>query len=82
MPDTLSPVATPPRRLRRPDAAAYSGVSVGFLEKAAVSGNGPAFARLSARLVVYDTRDLDAWLAARRVTSTSEATPAIIRKAA
>jgi len=36
-----------------------------------VTGDGPPFIRLG-RAVVYDTRDLDAWLAARRATSTSE----------
>ena len=72
MPDAGTPNRSHPRRLRRPAAARYIGTSVGFLEKAAVTGTGPAFAKLSARLVVYDTADLDAWVAARRVNSTSE----------
>jgi hypothetical protein len=59
-------------RMRRRAAAAYLGVSPGFLEKAAVTGGGPPYLRLSARLVVYDIADLDAWMAARRVCSTSE----------
>jgi predicted DNA-binding transcriptional regulator AlpA len=63
----------PLRRLRRPEAAAYLGVSLGFLEKAAVKGYGPPMLRLSKRLVVYDVADLDAWMVARRVRSTSEA---------
>jgi hypothetical protein len=57
--------------MRRQAAATYLGTSVGFLEKAAVRGDGPPFTRLSARLVVYDERDLDAWMDIRRVGSTS-----------
>ena len=70
-----SPAAptAPARRLRRPEAAAYCAVSPGFLEKAAIRGDGPVAIRLSARLVVYDTTDLDAWLDSRRVASTSAA---------
>jgi predicted DNA-binding transcriptional regulator AlpA len=60
------------RRIRRPAAAAYMGVSRGFLEKAAVTGDGPPYLRLSARLVVYDIADLDDWMAARRVRSAAE----------
>jgi hypothetical protein len=61
------------QRLRRPAAAKYIGSSEGFLEKAAVTGEGPPYFRLSARLVVYDVEDLDDWLAARRVRSSAEA---------
>ncbi len=68
-----SPAAAPARRLRRPEAADYAGVSPGFLEKAAIRGDGPRFIRLSARLIVYDTNDLDDWLASRRASSTSAA---------
>jgi len=70
------PNKPPPRRLRRPAAANYVGVSPGFLEKAALHGTGPKMIRLSRRLVVYDTGDLDAWLAERRVGSTSESSDA------
>lgn len=59
-------------KLRRREAAVYLGVSPGFLEKAALRGDGPPMLKLSARLVVYDRADLDAWAAAHRVTSTSQ----------
>ena len=65
--------STPRRRMRRPAAADYIGSSQGFLEKAAVTGDGPPYIRLSARLVVYDVADLDEWMAARRVRSSAEA---------
>jgi hypothetical protein len=59
-------------RMRRQAAARYLGTSVGFLEKAAVRGDGPPYTRLSARLVIYDKPDLDAWMAVGRVGSTSD----------
>jgi predicted DNA-binding transcriptional regulator AlpA len=58
-------------RLRTRAAAAYLGYSESTLEKKRVTGEGPPFIRLG-RAVVYDTRDLDAWLGARRATSTSD----------
>src|SRR5579872_5588290 len=62
-----------PIRLRRAQAAQYCNVSVGYLEKAAVRGDGPPMYRLSRKLVLYDAAELDRWLAERRVGSTSEA---------
>ena len=61
------------RRLRTKAAADYLGYSESTLEKKRLTGNGPPFIRLGVRgAIVYDTRDLDAWLADRRVSSTSE----------
>lgn len=57
--------------LRRPGAAAYLGVSANYLAKLAVSGTGPAFIKLGGT-VLYDPDDIDHWIAARRVYSTSE----------
>ena len=59
------------RRLRTPAAADYLGYSESTLEKKRLTGDGPPFIRLG-RIIVYDTRDLDAWLATRRARSTSE----------
>jgi predicted DNA-binding transcriptional regulator AlpA len=59
------------RRLRTPAAADYLGYSESTLEKKRLTGDGPPFVRLG-RTIVYDTRDLDGWLAARRARSTSE----------
>jgi hypothetical protein len=39
-------------------------------------GDGPPFAKLGPRVVVYDTRDLDAWVNERKLRSTSEANSA------
>ncbi len=59
------------RRLRTPAAADYLGYSESTLEKKRLTGDGPPFIRLG-RAIVYDTRDLDDWLAARRARSTSD----------
>jgi predicted DNA-binding transcriptional regulator AlpA len=59
------------RRLRTPAAADYLGYSESTLEKKRITGDGPPFIR-PGRAIVYDTRDLDAWLASRRASSTSE----------
>jgi hypothetical protein len=59
------------RRLRTPAAADYLGYSESTLEKKRLTGDGPPFIRLG-RVIVYDTRDLDQFLVARRATSTSD----------
>jgi predicted DNA-binding transcriptional regulator AlpA len=63
------------RRLRTPAAADYLGYAESTLEKKRLTGDGPPFIRLG-RVIVYDTRDLDSWLAERRAHSTSEPTAA------
>ena len=63
------------RKLNSPEAAEYLGVSVSTLSKRRVDGNGPKYLKLGRR-VVYDTRDLDAWLDTRRRASTADADPA------
>lgn len=63
------------RRLRTPAVADYLGYAESTSEKKRLTGEGPPFIRLG-RVIVYDTRDLDAWLAARRARATSEQTAA------
>lgn len=60
------------RRLRTPDAAQYLGVGESTLEKWRCTGEGPVFERVGNRIVVYSVAALESFLAARRVTSTSE----------
>jgi len=67
----MMPTDTAHRRLRTPAAAEYLGYAESTLEKRRVTGDGPPFIRLG-RVIVYDTRDLDTWLASRRRHSTSE----------
>lgn len=59
--------------MRPAKAAQYLGVSKSFLDQARVSGTGPKYAKISPTLVIYRRADLDAFLAARVVRSTSEA---------
>lgn len=47
------------------------GLAESTLEKLRVTGGGPVFCKLGRR-VVYRLVDLDAWIASRRVGSTSE----------
>lgn len=59
------------KKIGRPEAASYLGVSPRTLEKWAVVGGGPTYYRIGSR-VVYDTAELDEYLESRRVRSTSE----------
>jgi predicted DNA-binding transcriptional regulator AlpA len=60
------------RLINVPQAAEYLGISASTLSKRRVFGGGPKYLKLGRR-VVYDTRDLDAWLDAHRRGSTSDA---------
>lgn len=57
-------------RLHRKQAAGYIGVSLSWLDKSRLRGDGPAFLQIGGR-VVYDVADLDAYLASCRRQSTS-----------
>ena len=59
------------RMLRVPEAATHLGVSVSYLNALRCRGGGPIFVRMG-RAVAYHPDDLEAWLAARRRTSTSD----------
>ena len=59
------------RRVNTNGAADYIGWSASSLNKLRVKGGGPRYIKLGAR-VVYDTADLDAWLAVHRRQSTSD----------
>jgi predicted DNA-binding transcriptional regulator AlpA len=63
------------RRVLRTEAAAlYLGLRPGTLEKARRAGDGPPFLRIGARVVGYDVRDLDAWIATRKQRREPEGT--------
>ena len=63
--------ASLPTRLSVKSASVIVGLSVSTMNKLRVHGGGPTFLKLGRR-VVYDSRDLDFWLEARRRTSTSD----------
>jgi predicted DNA-binding transcriptional regulator AlpA len=60
--------------LRTPEAAKYLGMAVSTLTKTRLRGGSdcPPFVMLSGRSVGYLVADLDAWLAGRRRSSTSD----------
>jgi hypothetical protein len=60
-----------PAKLDRPAAANYVGCSPDTLATWATRGGGPPFHKIGRR-VVYFVRDLDAWLATRRVSFSSQ----------
>lgn len=58
-------------KINQKQAAEQLGVKERTLEDYRLRGGGPPFYKIGAR-VVYDTGELDDWLAARRRTSTSD----------
>lgn len=60
-----------PKLLSTGDAAERLGVSGSYLNKLRVTGGGPAFLKIGAR-VAYDPADLVAWLDAQRRSSTHD----------
>jgi len=56
--------------LNTTEAARKLGVSVSYLNKRRLTGGGPVFVKIGAK-VVYDPADLSAWINARRRSSTS-----------
>lgn len=57
--------------LSTPEAAVHLGVSISWLEKTRVHGDGPVFVKFK-RSVRYRIEDLDAYAEANRRQSTTE----------
>ena len=53
------------------EAAEYCALGFSTLAKLRLFGGGPAFSKVGAK-VLYNRHDLDAWLASKRVASTSQ----------
>lgn len=60
------------QRLRPAEAALYLGFSQSTLAKMRLRGDGPPYAKLGKRIVIYDSGDLEKWIANRKRSSTSE----------
>jgi hypothetical protein len=58
-------------KINQKQAAEHLGVKERTLEDYRLRGGGPPFYKIGAR-VVYESDELDTWLAARRRTSTSD----------
>ena len=63
--------AITPRYLRSKDAAQYCGFADASFRTYRTRGGGPKFIK-HGRTVLYDVKDLDAWVGDMRVGSTSE----------
>jgi hypothetical protein len=61
------------RFLRPRQVEAIYALSCKFLAHARGRGDGPPFSKPSGRLVLYAVADVEAWLAAHRLSSTSDA---------
>lgn len=62
-------------KLRTEAAARYLGLARSTLAKMRVRGDGPPYSKAGARVVVYDIRDLEAWLRGTRRKSTRSMHP-------
>lgn len=60
------------RKLRAREAAEYLGLSSSTLAKMRLHGNGPPYAKVGPRVVVYDLSDLETYVATRKRFSTSD----------
>ena len=58
--------------MRTEEAGRYLGLSPSLLNKLRLTGDGPAFVRLAGRAIRYRRADLDAWVAASVMQSTSQ----------
>jgi hypothetical protein len=65
-------MASNDEKMNAREAARYMGLAHATLAKMRCWGGSPTFMRLG-RKIVYARPDLDAWLDARRATSTSDA---------
>jgi predicted DNA-binding transcriptional regulator AlpA len=61
------------QKLRPAEAASFLGFSPSTLAKMRLRGDGPPYSKLGNRIVVYDRNDLEAWVNARKRSSTSPA---------
>ena len=62
----------PNQLLSRAEVFGEFGLTRRWLELAALTGDGPPYVRISRRLVRYQRAVLQAWIAARTRTSTSQ----------
>ncbi len=57
--------------MKTDEAGRYLGVSASLLNKLRLTGDGPVFVRLAGRAIRYRRADLDAWVDASTMASTS-----------
>lgn len=62
----------PSKKLRPKEAAAHLGLATSTLAKMRLRGDGPCYAKLGKRAVVYDFHDLESWVDEQKRRSTSD----------
>ena len=60
-------------KLKPVQAAEYLGLKPSTLAKMRVRGDGPTYAKLGRKIVIYEISDLEQWIAGQKRSSTSEA---------
>lgn len=60
------------QRLNSREAAKYCGLGFSTMAKLRLTGGGPFYFKIGSK-VVYDSQDLDTWLATKRTSHTSQA---------
>jgi len=58
--------------MKTEEAARYLGLSSSLLNKLRLTGGGPVFVRLAGRAIRYRQSDLEQWVAASAMASTSQ----------
>ena len=62
----------PLHKMRAAEASHYLRMSVSKLARLRINGDGPPYAKIGTRVVIYDKQDLDAWLKGQLCRSTAE----------
>ena len=62
----------PPQKMRAVEASHYLRMSVSKLARLRVTGDGPPYAKVGNRIVLYDKGNLDRWLEGQLRRSTAE----------
>ncbi len=60
------------KKLRPKEAAAFVGLATSTMAKMRLRGDGPRYAKLGKRAVVYDFGDLERWVDEQKRHSTSD----------
>jgi len=61
-----------PRKMRATEAAHYLRMSVSKLARLRISGDGPPYAKIGKRIVLYDKLGVDRWLEKQLRQSTAD----------
>ena len=72
MTEEIKTITNPNKLLTRNEVQEEFGIPRQWLEKAALSGECPPYVRLANRMIRYQRRVLEAWIAGRTFVSTEQ----------